>query len=263
VDFQDILYEKQDGVATVTLNRPEAGNRVTTHTMGEVAEAFLDAEGDDSIGVAVLTGKGREAFHSGGEWGVHRERTQTNFRQHIAKALHAYTIIRNLGKPVICAVNGRAEAGGNQIAATCDFTIAADHAVFCQHGMKHGSAPFLWGIQILPLIIGEKRAREMLIMCREYTAQEAYEIGLVNKVVPYEELYAETDRWCQHILNLSPQSVRLCKTSMNFRSDLHYPAIYHGREFMGLMAGSDELVEGATSAVEGREPDFRQFRRPR
>jgi 1,4-dihydroxy-2-naphthoyl-CoA synthase len=102
----------------------------------------------------------------------------------------------------------------------------------------------------------------MLLLCREYTAQEAYEIGLVNKVVPYEDLYAETDRWCQNLLDLSPQSVRLAKTSFNFRSDLHYPAIYHGREFLSLMAGTPELREGASAAVEGREPDFRKFRRP-
>ncbi|MFC1492165.1 enoyl-CoA hydratase-related protein [Nitrospinota bacterium] len=211
MDYEDFLYEKRDGVATITYNRPELGNRVTTKTMEDLPIPLLDAEGDDSIGVVVITGAGREAFCVGGDWKVHRDRSQTNFRQHLAKALHVYTIIRNLGKPVICAVNGRAEAGGNQIAAVCDFTIAAEHAVFCQHGMKRGSAPFLWGIQMLPLIIGEKRAKEMLILSREYTAQEAYEIGLVNKVVPYEDLYAETDRWCQNLLDLSPQSVRLAK----------------------------------------------------
>jgi naphthoate synthase/2-ketocyclohexanecarboxyl-CoA hydrolase len=168
--------------------------------------------------------------------------------------------IRNNGKPVIAAVNGYAIGGGHELHLMCDLTVASDRAIFGQVGPRVGSVPIWGATQYLPRLVGEKRAREILFLCRRYTAREAYEMGLVNTVVPHAELSAEVDRWCQEILDKSPQSLRIAKTALNFESDLLYAAFAHGMEMLALTYGNQENMEGVRAFLEKRPPDFRRFR---
>lgn len=176
------------------------------------------------------------------------------------KLLDCANAIRNCGKPVIAAVNGRAIGSGNQLHLMCDLSIASDRAVFGQHGSKRTGMPMFWGSQLLSLYVGEAKAREMIYLSREYSAQDALDMGLINAVVPHEELHAEADKWCSEVLEMAPTSLRVLKTSMNFKSDLLTPALYHAREIIDLFSDAPERMEGTSAWVEGRKPDFNQFR---
>jgi naphthoate synthase/2-ketocyclohexanecarboxyl-CoA hydrolase len=168
--------------------------------------------------------------------------------------------MRNNGKPIIAAVNGYAIGGGHELHLMCDLTIASDRAIFGQVGPRVGSVPVWGATQLLPGLVGDKRAREILFLCRRYTAQEACEMGLVNRVVPHDELSAEVDRWCQEILDKSPQSLRIAKTALNFQSDLLYAAYTHGVEMLALTYGNRENLEGVRAFLDKRPPNYRRYR---
>lgn len=258
--FDDILVERRDGRMIITINRPEVLNALRTQTYVELHAAVADATTDDSIGVIVLTGAGERAFSSGGDVRGQRERTVLSGREHLRKLIDLGTALRNSGKPVIAAVNGYALGSGHELHLMCDLTIASDRARFGQTGPRVGSVPLWGGTQVLPGLVGEKRARELIFLCRQYSAQDALAMGLVNAVVPHEELLAETDRWCDEILAMSPQSIRIAKTALNFRQDLLGPAFTHGMEMLALTYGSAENVEGISAFLEKRPPDYRKFR---
>jgi dihydroxynaphthoic acid synthetase len=256
--FQDIVYEKRDGVATVTINRPEVLNATTGITQTEIVEALLDASEDAEIGVVVLTGAGDRAFCVGADvrWmktGGHRDYyvSQPDVR-------HA---MRMCPKPIIAKVKGYAIGGGHHLAYFCDLTLAADNAVFGQNGAAVGSPAGDYVVSYLARCVGQKRAREIWYLCRQYDAQTALAMGLANAVVPLDELDAEVDRWCQEILDKSPVVIRTLKESFDAELDpLRVPVFHTQRLVASGFLGSPENREGATAFVEKRKPDFRQYR---
>ena len=261
MEFEDILYVKKDGVATITINRPEVFNALRSKTKAELIAAFEDAEDDQTVGVIVVTGAGDKAFCSGGDIAEMRELTPAAGRRFIGASLKVMAAIRGSGKPVIARVNGYCLGGGNELNLACDLTIASENSRFGQTGPIVGSVPVIMGTQMLPRLVGEKRAREIVFLCQQYTAREAMEMGWINKVVPQESLDEEVDRWCTRILELSPQSIRIAKTSFNFESDLLYPSLIHGRQMLCQTYGGEELKEGMSAFLEKRRPDFGKFRK--
>lgn len=258
--YEDILYEVADGRATITINRPDRLNAFRVQTVRELGEAFEAAADDDAVGVIVLTGAGEKSFCVGGDV---RDPTRTAQQKRHLHHLHDRLAlgIRNCGKPVIARVRGYCIGGGNELNVMCDLTIATEGSRFGQAGPKIGSAPLWWGCQLMPLVVGEKKAREILFLTRQYSAQEALAMGLVNAVVPDEELDAEVDRWCTEILRRSPQGLRLAKLAMNSQSDLLYGQVQHGLELVAINhVYGPEPQEGIASFQEKRAPDWRKFR---
>jgi naphthoate synthase len=259
MEFKDILYGKKDGVAKITINRPQAYNAFTTGTLREIALALTDAELDSKIGVVVLTGAGDKAFCTGGDL---KEAAQPGgYSKDIGYwHLDVHRRIRNIPKPVIAAVNGYAIGGGHILHLICDLTIASENAKFGQAGPRVGSFDAGFGVSYLARVVGEKKAREIWFLCRQYTAQEALEMGLVNKVVPQDKLQEEVDKWCQEILLLSPTALKFCKISFNGDTD-HMFGFEAWSESAGRMFwASKEAEEAKTSFKEKRKPDFSQFR---
>jgi naphthoate synthase len=259
--YTDILYEKKDGVAWITINRPEVRNAFRTRTVHELTDAFTDARFDPSVGVVVLTGAGDRAFCSGGD---QKERGAGGYaaegqRPMDVDALH--TAIRHCPKPVIAMVNGYAIGGGHVLHILCDLTIAADTAVFGQTGPRVGSVDAGYGTGYLARIVGEKKAREIWYLCRQYTAQEALAMGLVNRVVPLKDLRAETEKWCQELLDKSPTALRLAKQSFNIDSEQRAGVAEFATTALNLYYQTEEAQEGRNAFVEKRPVDFRKFRR--
>ncbi len=261
--FEDILYEARDGIARITINRPEVRNALRGQTYTELNEAFKLAAEDEEVGVIVLSGAGDQAFCSGGDVRGQAERTPEVGRRHLRNLLSLGITMRSCGKPIIAAVRGYAVGGGHELHLFCDLTIAADNARFGQVGPRVGSVPVWGATQMLARMVGEKKAREMIFLCRLYDAHEAERMGLVNKVVPLAELDREVDAWCQEILDKSPQCLRIAKLALNFESDLLFPAYTHAMEMLAMTYGNPENMEGIRAFLEKRKPDYRQYRRKR
>jgi 2-ketocyclohexanecarboxyl-CoA hydrolase len=265
MSYSDILYEKKDGVAWITINRPEVRNAFRTRTVAELTEAFLDARWDPAVGVAVLTGAGDKAFCSGGD---QKERGQGGYAQDAAaadiqrpmdvEALH--NAIRHIPKPVIAMVNGFAIGGGHVLHILCDLSIAADTAIFGQTGPRVGSVDAGHGTGYLARIVGEKKAREIWYLCLQYSAQEALDMGLVNKVVPLKDLRAETEKWCAALLEKSPTALALAKQSFNIDSEPRAGVAQFAHTALGLYYQTEEAMEGRNAFVEKRPVNFRKFR---
>lgn len=253
--FDDIIYEKKNRVAKITINRPDSLNALRAKTWEELREALQDASNDAGVGVVVLTGAGDRAFSAGGDV---REQAQygDGVKRRRELLMEIYLTIRCMDKPVIAAVNGYAIGGGNELQLFCDVTIAAEHARFGQVGPRVGLAPVFGATQLLPLNIGEKKAREVVLWCRQYDAHEAERMGWINKVVPAKELEDEVQRWCDEILGMSPQSVKVCKASLNYFGDLAMPSFTQGMAVLEFVRGTEEQVEGARAFGEKRKPDF-------
>ena len=260
LSYEDILYEVGGGRATITLNRPDRLNAFRVQTIAELCEAFEAAADDEAVGVIVFTGAGDRAFCVGGDV---REPTRTAAEKRHLHHLHdrLALAIRNNGKPIILRVKGYCIGGGNELNVLCDLTISGASGRFGQAGPRIGSAPLWWGCQLLPAVVGEKKAREVLYLTRQYTADEALAMGLVNAVVPDEELDAEVDRWCTEILRRSPQGLRLAKLALNAATDQLYSAVQHGLELVALNhVWGPEPKEGIASFQEKRPADWRKFR---
>ncbi|MCE5248175.1 MAG: 1,4-dihydroxy-2-naphthoyl-CoA synthase [Candidatus Polarisedimenticolia bacterium] len=262
-DFTDILYEKSpEGIAKITINRPKVRNAFRPQTVEEMKRAFEDARVDAEIGVVVLTGVGDKAFCSGGDQKVrgHGGYVGDDGIPRL-NVLDLQRQIRTLPKPVIAMVAGYAIGGGHVLHLVCDLTIAADNAVFGQTGPKVGSFDGGYGASYLARCIGQKRAREVWFLCRQYDAETACAWGLVNKVVPLAELERETMQWCREILQHSPVALRLLKAGLNADCD--------GQAGLQQLAGdatllfylTDEAKEGKNAFLEKRKPDFRKFPR--
>ncbi len=258
--YEDILYEVGGGRATITIDRPDRLNAFRGRTILELCEAFEAAADDERVGVIVFTGAGERAFCVGGDV---REPTRTlaeKRRAHI-DAPRLASAMRDNGKPIVCRVRGYCIGGGNELNMICDLTISGASGRFGQAGPKIGNAPLWWGSQLIPAVVREKRAREVLFVTRQYSAEEALAMGLVNAVVPDEELDAEVDRWCAEILRRSPQGLRLAKTALNARTDALYSSTNHGMELMALNhVHGPEPKEGIASFQEKRPADWRRFR---
>src|ERR687888_2339185 len=263
-DFQDIKYEHFEGIAKITINRPEVRNAFRPETIFELQEAFAEVRDDPSIGVALLTGEGPEAFCSGGDQRIRGEGGYVDPRGvPRLNVLDLQRQIRLLPKPVIAMVAGYAIGGGHVLHVVCDLTIAADNARFGQTGPKVGSFDGGFGPSTLASIVGLKKAKEIWFLCRQYDAPQALQMGLVNAVVPLDKLEEETVRWCEEMLALSPMALRMLKSSFN--------AFLDGQAGIQELAGdatmlfymTEEAQEGRDAFKEKRKPDFRKFpRRP-
>jgi naphthoate synthase len=261
--YQDIIYAKADeGIAKIAINRPEVRNAFRPETVREMQAAFADARDDANVGVVILTGQGREAFCSGGDQRVRGKGGYVGAdgvpRLNV---LDLQRQIRTLPKPVVAMVAGYAIGGGHVLHMVCDITIAADNARFGQTGPKVGSFDGGYGASYMARIVGQKKAREIWFLCRQYDAQEALAMGLVNRVVPYGQLEAETVQWCREMLANSPIALRCLKAALNADCD--------GQAGLQELAGnatllyylSEEGQEGRNAYVEKRKPDFRKFKR--
>lgn len=260
--FTDILFAVQDGVATVTLNRPNKLNCLRFETVADLTNALRLAEGDKTVGVVVFTGAGDKAFCCGGDLSV-----LANLGPEEADRWHQGLIelglfMRGLSKPIIAAVNGYCIGGGNELNLFCDLTIAAEHARFGQAGPRVGSCP-LWGAtQLLPLLVGEKRAKEIIFLCREYTAAQAQQLGWVNQVVPFRDLYTEVRRWADEILDMSPSAIHAAKRFIHGETAGLAASLQQGARVLTELWTSKEGQEGMRSFLRKAKPDFRSFRRP-
>jgi dihydroxynaphthoic acid synthetase len=257
--YQDIIFSKDRGVAKITINRPQVLNAFTEDTINEIYDAILDAAEDQTIGVVIITGAGDRAFCSGGD--VKWERA-TRVQYSRLPSVDMREAMRKCPKPIIAAVKGYAIGGGNWLAYFADLTIAADNAIFGQNGARVGSPAAGYQISYLARVIGEKRAREMWYLCRRYTAQQAYEWGLVNWVVPLDSFDEEVDRIAQELLAKSPTVLMLLKTSFDQATDYlrSYSETFVQRMLAPEFPGSEESREGADAFLEKREPDFSRFR---
>lgn len=258
--FHDILYESKSGIATLTLNRPEKLNCFRGQTLVEMAQALNRAERDPSIGVIVITGAGGKAFSVGGDIDEMRRLDKKSGRAFVQKLSHLAKLFLTGLKPIIAKVNGYCLGGGNEIQLFCDLTIASEKSIFGQTGPKVGSAPLWGGTQILPLLVGLKRAHEITFLCHQYPAREAKEIGLINQVVPEVGLDSAVERVCQEILEKSPQALALARRS--FHQGL-LPKIKQDLKKLARIYGSAELQEGMSAFLNKKKPQFlRAVRHP-
>ena len=260
--FEDILYDKDGGIAKITINRPQTRNAFRPETVVEMLQALDDAERDSQIGVVILTGQGEKAFCSGGDQKI---RGECGYKDtHGSESLNVLEFqrrIRRCPKPIIAMVAGYAIGGGHVLHLMCDLTIAADNAIFGQTGPIVGSFDGGFGASYMARVIGQKRAREIWYLCRKYNAQEALQMGLVNKVVPISELETETVAWCRELLEKSPMAIRCLKAAFNADCD--------GQAGLQELAGcttalfyqTQEAQEGRNAFVSKRKPDFNQFRK--
>ena len=258
--FDDILYETTDGIAWITIDRPKVLNAFRAQTVNELIQAFKAAWHDASIGVCVLTGTGDRAFSTGGD---QSERSADGYGGGggIGLDMHGlHGTMRAIPKPVIAMVNGYAIGGGHVLHVLCDLSIAADTAKFGQVGPRVGSVDPGFGTAYLARLVGEKKAREIWYLCRQYSASEALAMGLVNAVVPAAELRAETERWCRELLEKSPTALKLAKQSFN-ADTAHIDGITElGFAALELYYRTPEAMEGRNAFLEKRPPEFRKKR---
>lgn len=259
-NFTDIKYHKAQGIAKITINRPQVRNAFRPLTVKEMSQALEDARDDHKIGVIILTGEGKEAFCSGGD---QRIRGEAGYKDedgiHRLNVLDFQRQIRTCPKPVIAMVAGYAIGGGHVLQLICDLTIAADNAIFGQTGPKVGSFDGGYGASYMARVVGQKKAREIWFLCRQYNAKQALEMGLVNCVVPYAKLEQETIRWCQEILANSPMAIRCLKAALNADCD--------GQAGLQELAGNATMLfymtqegqEGRNAFLEKRKPNFSKF----
>ena len=260
--YEDILYETYNGIAKITINRPEVRNAFRPKTVMELMDAFAYARDDAKVGVIVLTGAGDLAFCSGGDQSVRGNGGYVGEDQiPRLNVLDLQRLIRVIPKPVIAMVKGYAIGGGHVLHIVCDLTIAADNAIFGQTGPKVGSFDGGYGAGYLARIVGHKKAREIWFLCRQYNAQEAMDMGLVNTVVPLEQVEEETIKWCEEILGKSPMALRFLKAAFNADSDGLAGIQQLAGDATLLYYTTEEAKEGRDSFKEKRDPDFDKFPR--
>jgi dihydroxynaphthoic acid synthetase len=262
MDYDDLLYESARGIATITINRPEVRNAVRPTTYEDLTRAMSQAASDPEVGVVVLTGAGDKAFCSGGDVRDQSSRTPNTGRAHMRRLFALSSVMRMMDKPIIAKVRGYCVGGGNELNLFCDLTIAAETAIFGQTGPRVGSIPIWGACQLLARFVGERKAREIVYTCRQYSAREAVEMGLINQAVPEEDLDRVVNELCQEVLDKSPQSLRIAKIALNAGSDRDfYSAFIPSSELLSSIYGNDENMEGIQAFLEKRRPDFRKFRR--
>jgi 2-ketocyclohexanecarboxyl-CoA hydrolase len=253
--FEDIIYNEERGVATITINRPKVYNAFRAQTCEELIQAFTKAGWNKDIGVVVLTGAGDKAFCTGGD----------QSEGYVGRGTIGLPVeemqsaIRDIPKPVIARVNGFAIGGGNVLVTLCDLAIASDKAMLGQVGPKVGSVDPGFGTALLARVVGDKRAREIWYLCRRYSAQEALAMGLVNAVVPHERLDDEVAKWCAEIMAMSPTAIAIAKRSFNADSENIRGIGALGMQALALYYDTEESREGGSAFREKRKPEFRKF----
>jgi naphthoate synthase len=261
--YEDIKFHRtEDGIAKITINRPHVRNAFRPETVVEMQHAFEICRNDSSIGAVILTGEGNQAFCSGGDQKIRGDEGYIG-KDGVPRlnVLDLQKQIRSLPKPVVAMVAGYAIGGGHVLHVVCDLTIAADNAIFGQVGPRVGSFDGGLGSSYLARIVGQKKAREIWFLCRQYNAQQALDMGLVNTVVPLEDLEDETIKWCREMLQLSPMALRCLKTALNADCDGQMGLLDLAGNATLLYYMSEEAQEGRQAFVEKRKPDFTQFTR--
>lgn len=262
--FEDILYEKKDGIARVTLNRPEVYNAYSSETLREMREAFRDASWDDAVAVVVLTGAGEKAFCSGSdakEFSNEFLRRPRNFWKYQGLLMEALDLFRHVGKPTIARINGVVAGGGNDWNLAADLAIAADHARFMQVGTRVGLVDAFGSSQWLPLVVGDRRAREMLFTCDEVSAEQALSWGLVNQVVPYRQLDRAIATLAKKLAQRFPECARYTKQQLSFWKDLGWSLTTgHARDWLAVHSTSWEPYEGVQAFNEKRPAVYQRIR---
>jgi naphthoate synthase len=260
-EYEDIRYELADGIAKITIDRPEVRNAFRPETLIEISDALERAREDTSVGVIILTGEGPLAFCSGGDQNVRGDSGYVASGASVGRfhVTDLHIQMRRMPKPIVAMVAGYAVGGGQVLHVVCDLTIAADNARFGQTGPRVGSFDGGFGAGLLANIVGPKKAKEIWFLCRQYSADEALDMGLVNRVVPLEELEEETVTWCREMLQLSPFSLRLLKASFNAAEDGLAGIQQLAHDANLLFYGSEEAQEGRDAYREKRQPDFGKF----
>ncbi len=263
-DFKTILYEKKNYRATITLNRPNVLNALNFETLTELHDAFQDASWDDDVAVVILTGAGNRAFCTGAdmkEWNEDFLNKPNDFWKWMGRFIETFDQLRNIGKPTVARLNGMVVGGGNELQMSCDLAIAADD-IFIRHvGVARGSVPAAGGTQWLPLIVGDRRAREILYLCEEIPAKKALEWGLVNQVVPRRKLDKAVDKMAEKLINKLPECIRYTKQQLNFWRDFSWAlTIGHARDWLTVHTSAPEIYEGIKAFNEKREIDYKGLR---
>jgi len=262
--FEMIRYEKYNGRAKITLNRPQVYNAFNFQTFKEMTRAVEDASWDDTVGVLILTGAGDKAFCTGADMKEQNEyfgQRPRDYWKWMGGFIDLHEKLRNLGKPSIARLNGIVVGGGNELNMSCDLAIAADDIYIRQVGTAHGSVAAAGATQWLPLIVGDRRAREILLLCEEIPIQKALEWGLVNQVVPRAKLDEAVEAMADKLIQKLPECTRYTKQQLNFWRDLSWSmTINHARDWLSVHAGSIEAIEGSRAFVEKRKPDYAAIR---
>lgn len=263
--FKHITYDKTSYKATITINRPKVLNCLNLTTIQELTTAFKDASWDDKIAVIVLTGAGRQAFSTGADLEEQKKFFLNNPKDYykwMYEFIQLHEVMRNVGKPTIARLNGIVVGGGNELNISCDLAIAADHIYVRQVGAARGSVAAAGATQFLPIIVGDRRAREILFLCEEIPAKKALDWGLVNEVVPYEKLDKVVDKLAQKLFNKLPECLRYTKQQLNFWRDLSWhTTIGHAREWLSIHNLSDEVKEGISAFTEKRHVNYKKIRK--
>lgn len=262
--FENIIYEKKDYKSIITINREEKLNCLNLETINELYTAFKDSAWDDNIAVVILTGAGKRAFSSGADLDEQQKYFLGNpddYYKWMEEFILLHELMRNLGKPTIARLNGMVVGGGNELNISCDLAIAADHIFIRQVGAARGSVAAAGATQFLPLIVGDRRAREILFLCEEIPAQKALEWGLVNQVVPYDKLDEAVDILAEKLYNKLPECLRYTKQQLNYWRDVSWHAtIGHAREWLSLHNLSPEVNEGISAFNEKRKINYKEVR---
>jgi enoyl-CoA hydratase/carnithine racemase len=265
--FRHLLYEKSDWRATITINRPEVHNALNHETLLELSAAFQDAARDHAVAVVILTGAGRKAFCTGAdmkEWSTDFLKKPEDFYAWMGTFIETFERLRNIGKPTIARLNGMVVGGGNELQMSCDLAIAASDVVIRHVGVARGSVPAAGATQWLPLIVGDRRAREILLLCEPIPARQALEWGLINRVVPRRQLDRSVRDMSEKLINKLPESTRYTKQQLNFWRDFSWSmTIGHLRDWLTVHTGSDEVLEGVRAFVDKKEIDYKKLRMKR
>jgi enoyl-CoA hydratase/carnithine racemase len=262
--FKNLLYDKRNWVATVTINRPKVHNCLNLETLRELGKAFEDAAWDDRVAVIVLTGAGEKAFCTGAdikEWEADFLDQPNNFYKWMGVFIETFERLRNVGKPTIARLNGMVVGGGNELQLSCDLAIAADDVIIRQVGTERGSVAAAGASQWLPLTVGDRRAREILFLCEPIRAPKALAWGLVNEVVPRSELDEAIRRLCKKLVNKLPECLRYTKQQLNFWKDLSWGVtIGHERDWLTVHTSAPEILEGIRAFAEKRPINYEKIR---
>ncbi|MCI0448498.1 MAG: enoyl-CoA hydratase/isomerase family protein [Chlorobi bacterium] len=263
--FKHIIYEKNSYKARITINREKVLNCLNLTTIIELSTAFKDASWDDNIAVIILTGAGKKAFSTGAdldEQGEHFLGNPNDYYKWMYEFIQLHEVMRNVGKPTIARLNGIVVGGGNELNMSCDLAIAADHIYIRQVGAARGSVAAAGATQFLPLLVGDRRAREILFLCEEIPAHKALEWGLVNEVVPYSKIDEAVDVMAEKLFNKLPECLRYTKQQLNFWRDLSWhTTIGHAREWLSIHNLSSEVKEGINSFAEKRNVNYKKVRK--
>jgi len=265
--FKNLLYEKKNLVAMITINRPEVLNALNYDSLIELGKAFEDAAWDDEVAVVVITGAGNKAFCTGAdmkEWSKDFMEKPSDFYKWMGVFIETFERLRNIGKPTIARLNGMVVGGGNELQISCDLAIAVDDTFIKHVGPARGSVPAAGATQWLPLIVGDRRAREILFLCDEIPIEQALEWGLVNQVVPRKDLDKAVSIMAQKLINKLPENLRYTKQQLNFWRDFSWGiTIGHARDWLTIHTGADEVREGVQAFVEKRPVDYKKIHKKR